>query len=196
MGIDTIAGLARVHGRERPDKPAMTYGERTITFGELDARSSQVAQALAADGVGPEDRVAFLDKNSVEYFELLLGGGKLNAVNVAVNWRLAPPEVAHIVQDAQASVFVVGQEFVPVLDQIESELTTVKKIVVIGGHDRHQDYEAWVGAQPAEDPGVQSRPDDVAFQLYTSGTTGLPKGVMLTNNNLFALLPYAAPDWG
>jgi long-chain acyl-CoA synthetase len=196
MPIDTIAGLARVHGKERPDKPAMTYGDRTITFGELDARSSQVAQALAADGVGAEDRIAFLDKNSVEYFELLLGGGKLNAVNVAVNWRLAPPEVAQIVQDAQAKVFVVGQEFVPVLDQIESDLTTVKKIVVIGGHDRHQDYEAWVGAQPAEDPGVQSQPDDVAFQLYTSGTTGLPKGVMLTNDNLFALLPTAAPDWG
>src|SRR5688572_1500688 len=154
MPIDTIAGLARVHGRERPDKPAMTYGDRTITFGELDARSSQVSQALAAEGVGAEDRIAFLDKNSIEYFELLLGGGKINAVNVAVNWRLAPPEVAQIVQDAQAKVFVVGQEFVPLLDQIESELASVKKIVVVGGHDRHQDYEEWVSAQPAEDPGV------------------------------------------
>jgi long-chain acyl-CoA synthetase len=72
----------------------------------------------------------------------------------------------------------------------------VKKFIVVGDHARHQDYESWVGAQPAEDPGVQSGPDDVAFQLYTSGTTGLPKGVMLTNNNLFALLPTAAPDWG
>ncbi|MEY2567632.1 MAG: hypothetical protein QOE35_2161 [Actinomycetota bacterium] len=196
MSITTIAEMARVHGRERPDRPALTYGDRTWTFGELDARSSQVAQALAAEGVGPDDRVAFLDKNSVEYFELLLGGGKINAVNVAVNWRLAPPEVAQIVQDSQAKVFVVGAEFVPVLDQIESELATVKKFIVVGDHARHQDYESWVGAQPAEDPGVQSGPDDVAFQLYTSGTTGLPKGVMLTNNNLFALLPTAAPDWG
>ncbi|MDQ1373637.1 MAG: hypothetical protein QOJ09_975 [Actinomycetota bacterium] len=196
MSITTIAGMARTHGRERPDRPALTYGDRTWTFGELDSRSSQVAQALAAEGVGPEDRVALLDKNSVEYFELLLGGGKLNAVNVAVNWRLAPPEVAQIVQDSQAKVFVVGQEFVPVLDQIEHELSTVKTFIVIGGHDRHQDYEGWVAAQPADDPGVQSGPDDVAFQLYTSGTTGLPKGVMLTNRNLFALLPYAAPDWG
>jgi long-chain acyl-CoA synthetase len=196
MPIDTIAGLARVHGRERPDRPAITYGDRTWTFGELDARSSQVAQALASEGVGPEDRVAFLDKNSVEYFELLLGGAKLNAVNVAVNWRLAPPEVAHIVQDAQAKVFIVGQEFVPVLDAIESELASVKKFIVVGDHPRHQGYEDWVAGQPAEDPGVQSQPDDVAFQLYTSGTTGLPKGVMLTNHNLFALLPTAAPDWG
>jgi long-chain acyl-CoA synthetase len=196
MSIDTIAALARVHGRERPDRPALTLGDRTLTFGELDRRSSQVAQALAAEGIGPDDRVAFLDKNGVEYFELLLGGGKLNAVNVAVNWRLAPPEVAGIVQDAQAKVFIVGEEFVPVLDKIEAELTGVKKIVVIGGHARHQDYESWVSAQPADDPGIESKPEDVAFQLYTSGTTGLPKGVMLTNANLFSLLPYAAPDWG
>jgi long-chain acyl-CoA synthetase len=188
--IDTIAKLARVHGKERAGKPALTAGDRTLTFAELDARSSQVANALAAEGVGPEDRVAFLDKNTIEYFELLLGGGKLNAVMVAVNWRLAPPEVAYIVNDAEAKVFVVGEDFVPVLDAIRDELTTVKKIVVVG-----RDYEEWVTSQPATDPGVESGPNDVAFQLYTSGTTGLPKGVMLTNSNLFSLLPVAAPDW-
>jgi long-chain acyl-CoA synthetase len=196
MTIDTIAGLARVHGRERPDRPALTAGERTITFAELDARSNQVAQALAGEGVGAGDRVAFLDKNSPEYFELLLGGGKLNAVDVAVNWRLAPPEVSYIVNDAQAKVFVVGEEFVPVLDAIEDELTTVKKIVVVGRHERHQSYEEWADAKPAVDPGVVATGEDVAFQLYTSGTTGLPKGVMLTNSNLFSLLPVATDDWG
>ena len=196
MRITNVAGLARVHGKERADEPAITLEDRTLTFAELDRRSSQCAQALQAEGVGPEDRVAFLDKNSIEYFELLLGGGKLNAVNVAVNWRLAPPEVAYIVNDAQAKVFVVGQDFVPVLDAIESELTTVKKVIVVGGHAKHEDYEAWLGAQPAEDPGVDSGPEDVAFQLYTSGTTGLPKGVMLTNANLFTLLDMVIDDWG
>ena len=196
MPIDTIAGLARVHGRERPDKPALTAGDRTWTYGDLDARSSQVAQALAAEGVGPEDRIAFLDKNSPEYFELLLGGAKLNAVNVAVNWRLAPPEVSYIVNDAGAKVFVVGEEFVPILDAIVGDLTTVKKVVVVGSHASHQSYDDWVSAQPAEDPGIESTLDDVGFQLYTSGTTGVPKGVMLTNRNLFSLLPSVAPEWG
>src|SRR4051794_26680176 len=111
--IDTIAKLVRVHAEERPDHPALSAGERTLTFAELDARSNQVAQALQAEGVGPEDRVAFLDKNTIEYFELLLGAGKLNAVMVAVNWRLAAPEVAYIVNDAEAKVFVVGRAFVP-----------------------------------------------------------------------------------
>ncbi|HVM52840.1 MAG TPA: fatty acid--CoA ligase [Acidimicrobiales bacterium] len=193
--IDTIAKLVRIHGKERPDRPALTAGDRTMTFAELDQRSSQVANALQAEGVGPQDRVAFLDKNSIEYFELLFGGAKLNAVNVAVNWRLAPPEIAYIVNDAEAKVFVVGQEFVPALDAIESELTTVKKIVVIGGHPTHQDYEDWMGGQPAADPGVDGAREDVAFQLYTSGTTGLPKGVMLTNANLFSLLGEVLEDW-
>ena len=197
--IDTIAKLARVHAAERPTKPALTAGDRTLTFAELHDRSSQVAQALQAEGVGPEDRVAFLDKNTIEYFELLLGGAKLNAVNVAVNWRLAPPEVAYIVNDAQAKVFVVGEEFLPVYEAIAGDLTTVKKVVIVGrdpiSSGRSADYEDWVTAQPATDPGIDSAPGDVAFQLYTSGTTGLPKGVMLTNSNLFSLLGEVTEDW-
>ncbi|HYD09389.1 MAG TPA: fatty acid--CoA ligase [Acidimicrobiales bacterium] len=195
MPIDSIASLIRTHAAERPDRPAVSAGDRTLTFAELDARSNQVAQALKAEGIGPEDRVAFLDKNSIEYFEILFGGGKLNAVNVAVNWRLAPPEVAYTVNDAQAKVFVVGEEFTHILDAIEAELTTVKKIIVVGNSDKHETYDGWVDSQPSDDPNAQSGPEDVAFQLYTSGTTGLPKGVMLTNTNLFTLLAQVGDDW-
>ena len=196
MTISSIAGLVRRHAQERPDRPALTSDDQTWTFAELDRRSSQVAQALQAEGVGPEDRVAFLDKNSPEHFDVLLGGAKFGAVIVAVNWRLAAPEVAFVVNDAQAKVLVVGQEFVGVLGAIEAELTTVKKIVVIGGDDRHEAYADWVAPHAAEDPGVEAGPDDVACQLYTSGTTGLPKGVMLTNRNLFSLLPKVVSNWG
>ncbi len=196
MPIGTVAELIRAHGRDRAGQPALLVGERTITYGQLDERSSRVAQALQAEGVGPHDRVAILDKNVPEYFDLLFGGAKLNAVLVAVNWRLAPPEVAYIVNDAQARVLVVGAELVPVLDAIESELTTVRKIVVIGGHDRHERYDDWAGRFDPADPGVVPQGGDVAFQLYSSGTTGRPKGVMLTNDNLFALLPLASEIWG
>jgi long-chain acyl-CoA synthetase len=196
MTISSIAGLVRRHARERPDRPALTADDQTWTFAELDRRSSKVAQALQAEGVGPEDRIAFLDKNSPEHFDVLLGGAKLGAVNVAVNWRLAAPEVAFVVNDAQAKVLVVGQEFVGALGAIEAELTAVKKIVVIGGDERHEAYANWVAPHAAEDPCVEAGPDDVACQLYTSGTTGLPKGVMLTNRNLFSLLPKVVSNWG
>jgi long-chain acyl-CoA synthetase len=188
MSIDCIAGIVRTHAATRPEAIAYVLGDREVSFRELDARSSRVANALAGAGIGSQDRVAFLDKNSLEFFDVLFGAAKLSAVPVAVNWRLAPPEAAFIVNDSGAKVLVVGEELVPMLDAFESELTTVKKFVVVGAHDRHESLEAWLGAHSGDDPGVAPAPGDVAFQFYSSGTTGLPKGVMLTNEACFANL--------
>jgi len=195
MAIDTIAQIIRTYGGERADVDAIRFGDRRITFGELDRRSSQVANALLADGVGVQDRVAFLDKNAPEHFEIQFGAGKINAVSVDVNWRLAPPEIVYIVNDAKAKVLVVGQEYAGVLDQIADQLTEVKKVVVVGGHDSYESYEDWCDRQSTDDPGISSAADDVCLQLYSSGTTGLPKGVMLTNSNLFGLMPQAEEIW-
>ncbi len=193
--IDNVAGIIRTHAAGRPDGIALVEGDRTMTWTELLERSSRVAQALADAGVGSQDRVAFLDKNGIEHFEVFFGAALLGAVCVDVNWRLAPPEVQYIVDDADAKVFVVGPDFVPVLDAIADELPKVHKTVVIGGHDVHEAHDDWVARYPAEDPGVEPSADDVAFQLYSSGTTGRPKGVMLTNDNFFGLLPLAKDMW-
>jgi long-chain acyl-CoA synthetase len=193
-----LADIIRRHARERGDQPVLTFGRRVITYREMDERSSRVAQALRAEGVGPQDRVAFIDKNGPEYFEVLFGAAKANAVNVAVNWRLAPPEMAYIVNDARARVLFVGPDFVPHLEQIEGQLASIARVVVLGGHPgagARVGYEAWLAAHPAEDPHTPSAPGDVAMQLYTSGTTGLPKGAMLSNANFGALMPNVAPPW-
>jgi long-chain acyl-CoA synthetase len=174
----------------------ITFGDRAVTWAEMAARAARVAQGLRAAGLRPQDRVAFLDKNGVEYFEVLFGGGMANVVNVAVNWRLAPAEMRYIIDDARARVLFVGSEFLPHLAEIEPTLGAVEKIVVLGDHPRHERYEAWLGRHPARDPEVPTARDDVAMQLYTSGTTGLPKGAMLTNANLGTLVPYVAPAWG
>ena len=191
----TVANILRTHAREHGGRPIITYGSRTITYAEMCGRASRVAQALLAEGVRAQDHVAFLDKNGPEYFEVLFGGGMANAVNVAVNWRLAPREMAYAINDAEARVLFIGPEFFPHLEQIEGSLTTVRKIVAIGEHARHESYEAWVGRHPAHDPWIPSAPEDVAMQIYTSGTTGLPKGAMLTNANLGTLIPCVAPQW-
>jgi long-chain acyl-CoA synthetase len=194
--IMNVAGIVRTHAVERPDDIALVLDDRRMTWSELLERSTRVAQALVDAGVGSQDRVAFLDKNGIEHFEVFFGAALLNAVCVDVNWRLAAPEVRYIVDDAEAKVFVVGPDFVPVLDAIADQLPKVRKIVVIGGHAEHESYEDWIARYPAEDPGVDADDQDVAFQLYSSGTTGRPKGVMLTNDNFFGLLPLAKDMWG
>ncbi len=196
MGIENLADILRVHGFGRSEEQALIEGDRELSWGDLYTRASRVAAALAAAGVGSQDRIAFLDKNGIEHFEVFFGAALQNAVCVDVNWRLAAPEVEFIVNDAQAKVFVVGQDFVPLLDAIADSLTSVGTIVVIGGHPAHPDYEEWVAAHAPSDPLVSTTPDDVAFQLYSSGTTGRPKGEMLSNSNFFALLPVATQMWG
>src|SRR5262249_18745194 len=121
----TLANIVRSHAAARGDRPMLTFGSRTISYADMDEASNRVAQALVAEGIGPQDRVAFLGKNGPEYFEVLFGGGKINAVNVAVNWRLAPAEVEYTVNDAEAKLLFVGPEFVEAIEQIEPKLSTV-----------------------------------------------------------------------
>lgn len=195
LAIKDVGGIVRHHAKTQPNALSLVLGERTLTWAQLLSRSAQVAQGLRRAGVKAQDRVAFLDKNGIEHFEVFYGCALLNAVSVDVNWRLAAPEVLFIVNDSQAEVLIVGQEFVPILDVIVGQLARVKTIIVIGGHPSHNDYEKWVSAQSATDPRASTKSSDVAFQLYSSGTTGRPKGVMLTNDNYFALLPAAQKIW-
>jgi len=186
MDIRSVPDIVRAHGTGRPEHPALVQGDTTISWAGLYERAGRVANYLASVGVGPQDRIALLDKNSLEHFEIFFGAGLLNAVTVSVNWRLAAPEVEYIVNDASAKVFIVGQEFLPVLHAIADRLPTVNTIVVIGGADGFVDFRSTVDAFPSDDPGIKASPDDIAFQLYSSGTTGRPKGVMLSNANFLA----------
>ena len=149
----TLGRIVREHARGRGDRPMITYVERVITWAEMDARSSRVAQGLLAAGLAEQSRIAFLDKNGPEYFEVLFGGGKANVVNVAVNWRLTPGEMAYVINDAEAKILFVGPDFLGHLEEMEGSLKSVEKIVVLGAHARHESYEAWLTRHPADDPG-------------------------------------------
>jgi long-chain acyl-CoA synthetase len=182
MNHSSIADIVR---SPAPERTALEYDGRSVTFGELDVRSNQLANALRSTGVGSQDCVAFIEKNGVEYFEFAFATAKLNAINVGVNWRLAPSEMAFILNNAEAKVIIVGPEFVAHIEAIESELPNAT-VVVIGGHDRFVSYADFVEAQPKTDPEAPVAPADVAFLIFTSGTTGLPKGAMMTQQGFFA----------
>ena len=182
----TLAELARTHARQRPDAPALSCGALTRTFGELDTRSSQVANALATAGVGHGDRVAVLDRNGPTFFEVAFGCAKLGAVVVGLNWRLAAPEIATIVSDARVSLLVVGQEQ---LGLVPPDLAAAGRVV------SEPNYERWIADASSTDPMAAVSPDDIALQLYSSGTTGRPKGAMLTHANLSHTVRMAATAW-
>ena len=182
--INTVGDIVKVHGAERANHTALIQGDRTLTWGQLYERSCRMAQALKSAGVGVNDRVSFLDKNSIEHFEVAFGCALLNAVSVDVNWRLAPPEIAYIVNDAGSRVFVVSNEFRAVAEAIANDLNPDSLVVVIGGDGTQVGslktvaYEDFVSAAPAIDPEVPATSEDVAFQLYSSGTTGRPQTLL------------------
>ena len=175
------------------DRDMIVLGDDRLSWNDIQARAGQTANALAADGVVSQDRVAFIDKNSIEYFELAFGAAYLNAVTVAVNWRLAPPEMAYIVNDSQAKVLVIHEEFAEQLATFEADLTHVQRIVVIGSAGDHVSYDEWRDAHGSDCERLPVADDDVCSQLYTSGTTGLPKGAQITNANFQAL--FDTVDW-
>ncbi|MGI8331241.1 long-chain-fatty-acid--CoA ligase [Actinomadura scrupuli] len=172
MDYRTVS-IVRDHARARGGSPAISGDGRTVGYAELDERSSRAARGLLAAGAGHGTRVGYLGKNAPEYFDLLFGAAKIGAVTVPVNWRLTPGEIVAILADAQARVTLVDGEFAALAAELPGT-------VLVSGAD----FEAWLASHPADDPGFTGEPDDLVLQLYTSGTTGVPKGVQLSNSNL------------
>jgi acyl-CoA synthetase (AMP-forming)/AMP-acid ligase II len=179
---------------ERPDAPAVSYGRTTRTWAELAQRVQQNAAAQRAAGLVPGDRVAVFDLNHPSCLETTLACARAGTTNTVVNFRLAPPEIAYVINDAAARVLFVGPEFADAVDQLRPKLPTVERVIRIGGPD--DEYEAWLAAQ---EPGADAHagsPDDCFVQLYTSGTTGFPKGAMLTHRGMTAHARNVAADLG
>ncbi|MGQ0532329.1 MAG: fatty acid--CoA ligase [Caulobacteraceae bacterium] len=181
----TLGDVARHHGRSRANQIALSFEGRSTTYAQLDARSNQVADALIALGIEPGDCVAYLGKNSDHYFELLFGVLKIGAVIAPIGWRLSPDEVAYIIEDAQAHLLFVGPECIACAEQAVVKTGARPSIIAMEpGEHNYPAYEAWRDTQPSNDLAVDVSPEATALLLYTSGTTGRPKGVMLTSANL------------
>ena len=179
--IDTV----RRHARERGGDLAYWTPARTWSFAQLDEASSRIAQGLASLGVGAGDRVACLTKHTADCTALVLGANKVGAVCMPVNWRLAGPEIDYIVDNGQAKFLLLDRGFSPVLNELKS----VKgKTAIIT-----EDFSSWYSKFPPLKDIRPAKADETALQLYSSGTTGLPKGVELTHGNIAAGMADAVP---
>jgi acyl-CoA synthetase (AMP-forming)/AMP-acid ligase II len=199
-GPATLADMVRDRAKSRGDAIAFEFEGCATTFAGFDIKTNRVANGLKALGVKPHERIAYVGKNSDIYFELMLGAMKANVVMAPVNWRLAGPEVAFIAEDCKAPVLFVGPEFVALIRNLKDKLPGLRTVITTeGGAPEWQDFTAWRDAQSDDDPNVEISPKDIAIQLYTSGTTGKPKGAMLSHANFLNLVQSGSeadkPDW-
>ena len=177
----TLANVRKL-ALDDPERPAIIYEETTISYRQLDRASNAVAQSLLREGVRSQERIALLDFNHPTFFEAYLGTLKTRCALTPVNARLAPPEVAWILNDARAPILFVGRDHYALIERIEPELKHVRRIVALhGGHPRWIAFDTWRDASTASDPALAYERDDDIVQLYTSGTTGHPKGVCHTH---------------
>jgi acyl-CoA synthetase (AMP-forming)/AMP-acid ligase II len=197
--MNTLTGFA-VERLARPspsstngNKPAVVDGQRSVTIDELDRAADQVANGLRQLGLRRGDRVAFVGRNCLAGVELILGAARAGVVMTIVNWRLHPVELAFVISDSTPSVIVTTAEFAQTIGQLPEG--SENPVLVVGGGGS-TDWDTWRDAQ-SSDP-VDEAPhadDDVVLQLYTSGTTGQPKGAMLTRRSLAACIPDTVAVW-
>ncbi|MBY8857221.1 fatty-acid--CoA ligase FadD5 [Nocardia sp. CA2R105] len=176
------------HALMTPDRIAIKYLDSATTWRALDERSRAFAAALHRRGVRFGDRVLMALLNRTEYIEAVLGANLIGAIPVPVNIRMSPAEVSYLVTDSGAKVVVTEKVLAPLLDAVRAATGAIDAMIVVdgAGDPAHLDYEALVAEDPSDLPGIDVPEDTVAVIMYTSGTTGKPKGAMLTHTNLQA----------
>jgi fatty-acyl-CoA synthase len=200
---ETIAARSALHAARRPDHPAILCDGREVGYAQLHRDSNRTAHALRAAGLARGDRIAYLGRENEHYYDLALGCAKTGVVLVPINWRLTAGEVDHILRDSGAKLAFVQGEFRAALERSRDGLPDLRQVVRFdGAGHRAEGFLAWKGDVPDTDPSGELEPalhtDDPMVQMYTSGTSGLPKGVVLAHRTFFAFIDQmqqAGCDW-
>jgi acyl-CoA synthetase (AMP-forming)/AMP-acid ligase II len=173
------------HAERAPTKPLAVHGDRVVTYADMQEWSAQVAGGLAARGVSAGDVVALLSYNNLEFLATIFAANHLSAIAMPINWRLAAPELRFILEHSSARALVCGPELVDLANAATADLDSDLARVRIG-NDVVVDWERFVDLRVDGVPPTRAAAaaDDLHRLMYTSGTTGRPKGVMLTHANL------------
>ncbi len=167
-----------------PDKMATVFEGKRYTFSQLNDRVNSLANALSKLGVKKGDRVAILQVNCNQCVETYFATAKLGAIYVPLNFRAKGNELTHMLNSAEANTLFIGERYIDLANSLRSGLTSVKNFISIESkHDGMLYYEDMLLSSPAEEVVTEISDDDTTILLYTAGTTGLPKGVMLSHNS-------------
>ena len=185
-----IAKLLTRSATSFPARPAIIHGRRQIDYGTFEARTGRLAAALRRLGIGAGDNVSVLMYNRPEMLEAMFASFKLGCAAVPLNFRLHPNEVAYIVDNSESRALIMSPEFVEPMTAVRERFPAARHLIAVGAGDQPKgllDYEQLLDAEPDALDDADVAPDDVAWIFYTSGTTGAPKGAMLTHRNLLAM---------
>ncbi len=192
-----LGEIFRVNARKYPDHIAFFDSERRYTFPESNRRVNRLANALLDMGLAKGDKVSCLLENCTEICELYIACAKTGIVLNPINFRLISSEVQYICDNADAKAFFVHHEFLPVVDPVRWQLPKVKHYMCIGGEaGDYEEYEALLQRYPETEPEADVAPEDTWILLYTSGTTGKPKGVVRSHESYVAFYLINGVDFG
>ena len=181
-----VGSLLTMAANKFPGRTALIQDDRRFTYGQFNQRSNRMAHALLRFGLRKGDRVATLLFNSHELVEIFLGAAKVGGVFTPINFRLAAEEVLFLVNHSDARFFAFGEDFFPLVETIRTRLTKVEKFIWVRKSPFASafEYETLLGESRGEEPGIPVEENDECQMLYTSGTTGKPKGAVLTHGNV------------
>ena len=186
--IGHFANIPRYAADTFGDATAFWFEGRKTSYRQVEDISNRLANTMLELGVEPGERVCYLGKNSDYFYLILWGAAKVRAAMTGINNRLAAPEVSYALNDSRASTLFVTPDFFHVISQIEADCPHLKNIICVEGERAGWlSYDQLVENAASTDPGLAHLPDDDVVQLYTSGTTGFPKGVQLTNDNYLGM---------
>ncbi len=183
-----IGDLLTRAARWYPDKEAVVFEGTRLTYRELNERTNRLAAALIETGRKPGDRVGLICHNSHHFTEVFFACAKIGAASTNLNWRLSPKELAFLLNDAEPDVVVFSKRFEYLFEPMKQEVKKKTTYIAVDGVIDKQmvDYEKLIAKYKPAEPKVTVDENDTVLLLYTSGTTGRPKGVMLTHRNMTA----------
>ncbi len=165
-----------------PNKIGFICGDQRVTFSELNSRANRLCSAMSRRGIHKGDRVAILSKNSIPYWEVYGLAEKAGIILVPLNWRLAAREIKHLLEDSGARAIFLSREYAAMIESLRPDLPGIEQFICIeGGVPTMEDYEALLTEGSPSEPQVEIKGEDICYIIYSSGTTGLPKGITLTH---------------